>query len=69
VDLGADPFTLFPLLENLVEARRRSLIIDDLSALARGSEGFGNEIGNVFPNKHIEVQVSGVDLLGQVHQH
>jgi hypothetical protein len=32
--LGAGPFIFFPLFEDLVKARRRGLIVDDLSVLA-----------------------------------
>jgi hypothetical protein len=67
--LGASPFIFFPLLEDLVEARRRGLIVDDLSVLARDLEGFGDEVRNLFPNKHVGVQVRGIDLLGQVCRH
>jgi hypothetical protein len=35
---GVGPFTFFPFLEDLVEARRRSLIVDDLGILARDLE-------------------------------
>jgi hypothetical protein len=55
--LDAGPFIFFPLLEDLVEARRKGLIVDDLRVLARDLEGFGDEIENVFPNKHVGVQV------------
>ena len=66
--LGAGPFIFFPLLEDFIEVGRRGLIIDDLSVLARDLEGFGDEIRNVFPNKHVGVQVCGVDLQ-QVYKH
>jgi len=49
--LGAGPFIFFPFLEDLVEARRRGLITDDLRVIARDLEGFGDEIGNVFPSR------------------
>ena len=49
--LGAGPFIFFPFLEDLVEARRRGLIADDLRVIARDLEGFGDEIGNVFPSR------------------
>jgi hypothetical protein len=64
----AAPFIFFPLLEDLVEARRRGLVIDDLSVVARHLERFRNEIGDVFSDKHVGVQVRGVDLFGQVYK-
>ena len=63
---GAGPFIFFPFLEDFVEARRRSFVVDDLGILARDLEGFGDKIGNVFLNKHVRIQVCGIDLLGQI---
>jgi len=49
--LGAGPFIFFLFLEDLVKARRRGLIADNLRVIARDLKGFGDEIGNVFPGR------------------
>jgi hypothetical protein len=60
------PFVLFPLLQNLVQLRGGSLIIDDLSVFAGNIEWLGNEIRNIFPHKHIWVKMIRIDFLGQI---
>lgn len=47
---GAGPLIFFPLFEDLVEARRRSLIVNDLSVVTRNLEWFRNEIGDILSN-------------------
>ena len=58
------PLILLPLAKNLVEARRKGLVVDNLSILLCRLEGLGYEIRNVFANQSVEVEMSGVDLLG-----
>ena len=50
--------------KDLVEARRKGLVVDNLSILLCRLEGLGYEIRNVFANQSVEVEMSGVDLLG-----
>jgi hypothetical protein len=59
---NASPFVLFPLFENLVQFRQGSLIVDDLSVLARDIEWLGNEIRNIFAYKHVRVKVTRIDF-------
>ena len=61
---GTSPFLLFQLLENLVQLRRGSLIIDDLSVLAGDVEWLRNEIRNIFSDKYIQVKMTRIDFLG-----
>ena len=66
VVFGTSPFLLFPLLENLVQLWRGSLIVDDLSILTGNVEWLRNEIRNIFTDKHIWVKMTRVDFLGKV---
>ena len=63
---GTSPFLLFPFLENLVQLRRGSLIVDDLSVLARNVEWLRNQVRNIFAYKHIWVKMAMIDFLGQI---
>lgn len=58
---------LVPVLEDLVEARRARLVVDDLRVLLSNLEGLRNQVGNVLSDQEIAVQVCRVDLLGQVY--
>jgi len=66
--IGAGPFIFFLLPEDLVEARRRGLIVEDLSVLARDLEGFGDEIGIFSDNSaNIELEPGILKQEGSLH--
>ena len=60
------PFLLFPFLENFVRLGRGSLVVDDLSILARNVEWLRNEVRNIFADKHIWVKMGRIDFLGKI---
>jgi hypothetical protein len=61
--LGVLPVILLPLLEDFVETRGSSLVVDYLTIFARNVEGLGDQVGDVLANEHFGVEMSGVDLL------
>ena len=66
--LSRAPVVLVPLAEDLVEARRKGLVIDELGIFLGDFERLRDEIGDVFADQRIGVEVSGVDLLGQIYR-
>jgi len=63
---STSPFLLFPFLESLVQLRRGSLIVDDLSVLTGNIEWLRNEVRNIFAYKHISVKMTRIDFLGKI---
>ncbi len=60
------PFFFIPVLENLVETRAGGLIIDNLSVFFCHFKRLGNEIGDIFSNEHVGVEMSWIELLGEI---
>ena len=61
--LGRAPVLLVPLAEDLVETRREGLVIDELSVLLRDLERLGDEVGHVFPDECVGIELGRIDLL------
>ena len=58
--------SLVPTSWNLIQFRRGSLIVDNLSVLAGNVEWVGNEIWNVFTHKHVRIKMASIDFRGQI---
>jgi len=64
--LEITPAFFIPFLQDFIEFGRGRLIINNLNITARDVERFGYEVGDIFPNEHVGIEMRGIDFFGEI---